>query len=137
MHGHNYVAFIECEAIADLDSVGRVVDFSTIKERVGGWIDNVWDHGFIVFDEDDEVLKALSCMPRGSEKMFSMPANPTAENMAEYLFYISAEILKDKGIMVTAVHLQETENCTACYRGEDPFSPTMHDHAKQRAYLWR
>ena len=37
-HGHNYVAYISARS-NDLDKVGRVIDFSVLKEKIGGWID--------------------------------------------------------------------------------------------------
>ena len=47
LHGHNYVLFVTVTA-PELDSLGRVIDFSIIKGLVGDWIDSKWDHGFIL-----------------------------------------------------------------------------------------
>jgi len=43
LHGHRYVAEITVES-AGLDSLGRVVDFSVIKEKVGKWVDENWEY---------------------------------------------------------------------------------------------
>lgn len=56
IHGHNYVAHIYAEG--KLDAVGRVVDFSVLKERVGGWIEDHWDHGFVRASQD-EVMRTV------------------------------------------------------------------------------
>ena len=58
-HGHRYAAEITC--VADgLDSLGRVIDFSVIKNRVGSWIDEKWDHTAILMrgDPDPAVRRA-------------------------------------------------------------------------------
>ena len=51
LHGHRYVAEITVEA-TQLNDLGMVVDFSLIKERVGKWIDENWDHNFLAHPED-------------------------------------------------------------------------------------
>ena len=111
LHGHNYVAFITAEA-EELDSVGRVIDFSVLKELVGGWIDRNWDHGCVLWAGDTEALLAVkACQP---SKIFELPNNPTAENMADFLLLIVCPaVLKETGVVVTKIVLWETENCYA------------------------
>lgn len=77
VHGHRYA--FEVEAVADqLDQVGRVIDFSVIKEVVGGWLDDQLDHGFIV-QQGDPVQVLLEEL---GQKLFVMADPPTAENLA-------------------------------------------------------
>ena len=111
LHGHNYVAFITAQADV-LDSIGRVIDFSVLKERIGGWIDREWDHGFIVWHGDEPAKAAVrSCDPF---KLFELPTNPTAENMADYLLrVVCPQELGGTGVRVVSVRLWETENCYA------------------------
>ena len=110
LHGHNYVALFT--ASAELDSLGRVIDFSVLKEKLGGWIDEKWDHGFLLWDKDDEAVGIVRQMP--GQKLFLMPLNPTAENMALYLLAVVApEVLKGTGVEITNVRVWETENCYA------------------------
>lgn len=110
LHGHNYVALVTAQAT--LDNIGRVIDFSVLKNRVGGWIDREWDHGFILWASDCEALVAVrSCSPF---KVFELPSNPTAENMADYLLQtVCPNVLSDTGVRVIGVRLWETENCYA------------------------
>src|SRR5262245_376619 len=82
LHGHNFVAFCTA-ASSDLDSVGRVIDFGVLKEKVGGWIEREWDHGFVVWEGDDEAQRALRMV--AGQKVYVLPSNPTAENLAEHL----------------------------------------------------
>lgn len=115
-HGHNYVAYFEAEA-PRLDTVGRVIDFSVLKELLGGWIDEKWDHAFIYWQDDAPMRNSLFALAgeQGKKpKMYAMPTNPTAENMAEYLLReIAPAVLFATGVRITKVTIEETENCTA------------------------
>ena len=111
LHGHNYVAIFYATA-EKLDSLGRLVDFSILKERLGGWVQEHWDHGFICHRDDRECLAALRAIPK--QKTFLLDANPTAENMAGYLLkVVSPEQLAGTGVHVVRVELWETPNCKA------------------------
>lgn len=110
LHGHNYVVLVEAEA--PLDAIGRVIDFSVLKDRIGGWIDRWWDHGFLLAEADDEVRDAVKAVPL--TKVFALPENPTAENMARFLLNVVAPAeLLGTGVTVTSVVVWETENCYA------------------------
>jgi 6-pyruvoyltetrahydropterin/6-carboxytetrahydropterin synthase len=111
LHGHNYVAFIHAEA-PQLDAIGRVIDFSVLKEKIGGWIDAHWDHGFVYHKDDTATEQALAHIQ--PQKKFPMPDNPTAENMAKYLLLeVCPAQLAGTGVTVTKVVLWETENAFA------------------------
>lgn len=111
-HGHNYVAWIH--AISDeLDPLGRIIDFSVLKEKLGGWIDINWDHTFIVYEKDIDLIKDLGKHHK-NKPMWVSPFNPTAENMAEWILKeVSPMVLKGTGVTVYHVELYETENCKA------------------------
>jgi len=109
-HGHNYVAWFHAEANG-LDDIGRVIDFSILKERLGKWIDNNWDHTFIIYEHDTELI-AISERLSVNKKCFFAKFNPTAENMAGYLLREICPILfKDTNIRIVKIELYETENC--------------------------
>lgn len=112
VHGHNYDVHLVAEA-AKLDSIGRVIDFSVLKERVGGWIEEHWDHTFLVCDKDEELIKMLYAVSRKKEP-FLCPFNPTAEQMADYLLrHICPQVLAGTGVTITKVIIYETVNCYA------------------------
>jgi len=126
LHGHNYVAFITARADeleSPLDDVGRVIDFSVIKDIIGRWIDVHWDHGFILYREDEAGRTALKtfgseCHRLGQkpkhQKIYLLPYNPTAENMARYLLtVVCPHQFLSHSITVTKVLVWETENCYA------------------------
>jgi len=95
-----------------LDTLGRVIDFSVLKEKFGGWIDEHWDHGFIYYDKDKEMEKALNMIE--GQKKYALPYNPTAENLAKYLFQVIApELVSDTDIFISKIVIWETENAFA------------------------
>jgi 6-pyruvoyltetrahydropterin/6-carboxytetrahydropterin synthase len=108
LHGHNYVALVTVAA-DDLDEVGRVVDFSVVKQLVGGFIDDQYDHRFLVNRTDPraEYLTALDKTVR------VVDFNPTAENLAAELMAASRRVLAPLSLIVTGVTLWETENAYA------------------------
>lgn len=124
MHGHNYVAHIEVEMDPNsevgikhrdtrLDDIGRVIDFSVIKERIGTWIETFWDHGFIFYEKDEELrLMFQAGGVLDKQKSYALQLNPTAENMAIYLLRtVCPMLLGDIGVLAVSVELEETENC--------------------------
>ena len=112
VHGHNYYVHLFAEA-QQLDSVGRVIDFSVLKGKIGGWIDEHWDHTFLVCDRDEQLIQALTSISRNKEP-FICPFNPTAEEMAIYLLNeICPKLLAGTGVRITKVVVHETDNCYA------------------------
>ena len=110
-HGHNYVAdiFVTGE---EQDEVGRVLDFSELKKRCKGWIDDNWDHSFLISDQDENARKALEMVE--PSRFFVMPYNPTAENMAKYLLEeMCPKALEGTGATATQVRIWETEEAYA------------------------
>lgn len=109
LHGHNYVVFFHAEAEA-LDALGRVIDFGVLKAKLAPWIEENWDHGMILWKSDAEALAVVSQLQ--GQKVFELPTNPTAENMALYLLHeVAPRQLQGTGVTITRVVLWETENC--------------------------
>lgn len=73
LHGHRY-ALEATFAAANLDKLGRVVDFAVIKEVLGAWIMEHWDHATILFDKDKALGKAISNVT--GQKIFTCPKTP-------------------------------------------------------------
>jgi 6-pyruvoyltetrahydropterin/6-carboxytetrahydropterin synthase len=108
VHGHRYRADITCSA-ASLDEVGRVIDFSVIKQVVGGWLDFHWDHGFIA-EDSDPIIEFLQAQ---DSKYYMVPFSPTAENLAVYLLTHAKILLAEHGVEVLHVRLHETPTAFA------------------------
>lgn len=115
-HGHNYTIYAEAKC-EELDSIGRVIDFSEIKRILGTWLEDNWDHGFICNIEDTEAIEIFSnAVSSVDQKLYVMPYNPTAENMAKYLVEeICPDLFEDGGIVITKITVHETDNCSAAY----------------------
>lgn len=113
-HGHRYKAEIEVSA-PSLDALGRVIDFGKIKELVGQWIDDNWDHAFL-FNRNDTAT-ALFLM-ENKFRRYEMSCNPTAENMAKELAGIARHKLDPYMMDVIRVRIWETPNCFAEWRPE-------------------
>lgn len=110
-HGHNYVAdfFVTGE---EVDEVGRVLDFADLKVRTKTWIDQNWDHSFLVFEQDQNAIDALEAVKPC--RLFKMPYNPTAENMARYLLEeMCPKVLAGSGARATSVRIWETDEAYA------------------------
>jgi 6-pyruvoyltetrahydropterin/6-carboxytetrahydropterin synthase len=132
LHGHNYRIHFVCIAKSELlplDDIGRVIDFSVIKERLCMWIENNWDHKFLAW-ERDPVLQMLyyACTEEGQdsdrldefnilrESIVWTPFNPTAENMAQYLVdVIGPNQLTGTGVKLVSCRVDETMKCSATY----------------------
>ena len=111
LHGHNYEATFHASA-DQLDSLGRIIDFGVLKEKMGSWIDENWDHAMVLFEEDTEAIDAVKNL--SSQRLYLLPHNPTAENMAIYLLHqVSPRLMQGTGVTIHRVVLQETPNCSA------------------------
>ncbi len=126
LHGHRYVAEVTVSA-PELDTLGRVVDFSVLKERVGKWIEDNWDHNILLHENDPLLLAEEDCMSGTKPDKLALSIfgdknpfifigrNPTAENIAMYLHSIAVVWLPD--YKIEQVRVWETPNCSATYPG--------------------
>ncbi len=94
MHGHNWKVEAEVEA-SQLNSVGMAIDFKEIRQQVRELTD-LLDHRYLNEIEPFDKI------------------NPTAENIAAFIFNGLSETLNNEHIRVKALTLWETER--ACVR---------------------
>ena len=90
LHGHTWKAVFIVEGPVQQD--GMVCDFKVIKKLLD---DQLPDHRFL----NDEV------------------ENPTAENLAQYLFKKAGEKLAEKGLKLKTLEIWESENAAAIMEG--------------------
>ena len=110
LHGHNYRIYFRIQG-KKLDALGRVIDFSVIKRRLCTWLEEHWDHKFLLWEEDPW-LEQLAAIDRDGVR--AVPFNPTAENMAQYLLYnMGPQQLSDTEVELISVRVQETAKCSA------------------------
>jgi len=107
VHGHRYVVDVTCEAKA-LDTVGRVIDFSVIKEVFGSWIDTHLDHTIILNSSDTKLIEL--CNSVNKNPVYVVLFDPSAEYLAHHLLKIANDLLFDLHVRVTHLRLYETPN---------------------------
>ncbi len=112
LHGHNYRVYFHVAA-NELDSVGRVLDFSVIKSRLAMWLEDNYDHKFIINRKDELAHKLKALAP---DDVVLIGYNPTAENIAKHLVEVVApQQLKGTGTKLIKCEVQETRKCGAVY----------------------
>lgn len=111
LHGHNYVVEIFVSG-QEQDAVGRILDFKQLKQSIKGWLDDHWDHTFILWNKDENGLAAIrSSQPH---RVYELDSNPTAENMAIHLLdVVCPEVLQGSGATAFKVRLWESEETCA------------------------
>ncbi|WP_047549855.1 6-carboxytetrahydropterin synthase QueD [Methylotenera sp. G11] len=118
LHGHRYV--LEITLSGDIikqenaSENGMVMDFSDVKAIAKESVVNVWDHAFLVYKNDTEVLNFLNSLP--DHKTVVFPTVPTAENMALEAFRILKSKYHDtygNHLKLEKVRLYETPNSWA------------------------
>ena len=96
VHGHNYRAEVKLRG-AELDAIGLLVDFVELKRVVHAVLDRMdhqWLNDFPPFDT----------------------LNPSAENMAKYIYdEVRAALMTKEGVRVASVRLWETDTASATY----------------------
>jgi len=115
LHGHRYA--IEVTLSGDIITLenasenGMVMDFSDVKAIAKNAVVNVWDHAFLVYEHDIEILDFLNSLP--NHKTVVLPTVPTAENMAAEAFKILKSQYQDNygnHLKLEKVRLYETPN---------------------------
>ncbi len=123
LHGHNYRIYFDCKANG-LDSIGRVIDFGVIKSTLCVWLEQQWDHRFLMWEQDPMLqnLKNLSLIygednQEGEDlrnSLVPVPFNPTAENLGQFLLNtVGPSLLKNTGVVLCSVTIDETRKCSA------------------------
>ena len=117
LHGHNYrVTFkIKGDVSEDnqggLDTVGRVLDFSVIKTLLCQWLEDNWDHKFLLWQKDPWADHLYQIDRKG---LVLVPFNPTAENMAQHLLdTVGPKQLLGTECTLVSVKIEETRKCSA------------------------
>jgi len=109
LHGHNYRIYLTVEA-EQLDTVGRVMDFSVIKDKFVVWLEINWDHKFLIWEKDPFAPTLKELDPEGT---VVVGFNPTAENMGQHLVnVIGPQQLAGTNVKLVKVNIEETRKCS-------------------------
>jgi 6-pyruvoyltetrahydropterin/6-carboxytetrahydropterin synthase len=115
LHGHRYAMEItlsgEIIQTEGASEQGMVMDFSDVKHIALEKIANVWDHAFLVYRGDSEVLNFLNGIP--GHKTVVLNSVPTAENLAAEAFRVLDAAYVDvygNHLRLERVRIYETPN---------------------------
>ncbi len=115
LHGHRYALEVtlsgEIIQIEGVSEQGMVMDFSDVKDIALQKIAQVWDHAFLVYRGDSEVLDFLNGL--AGHKTVVLDSVPTAENLALAAFAILDAAYIDvygNHLRLERVRLYETPN---------------------------
>jgi 6-pyruvoyltetrahydropterin/6-carboxytetrahydropterin synthase len=118
LHGHRYALEItlagEVIEAAGRPDTGMVMDFSEVKEIARRCVVDAWDHAFLAYRGDTEVVAFLGTLP--GHKTVLLDAVPTAENLASIAFLLLEPAYQDtfgNHLRLQRVRLYETPNCWA------------------------
>ena len=111
-HGHTYRAEVFLESDT-LDSQGLVFDFTELKRRVKSWIDDNWDHSFLLNSRDTELVNGLAPASKGRIYRFD-EENPSCEVLSRVLY---TKIVELCGVSPVKVRLWESLDQYAEYSG--------------------
>lgn len=117
IHGHSWLITLTLAA-PQLDNQGMVVEFGQIKRVWRDWLDTHVDHGIMLHSGDPMIAAIQSVEP--DVRIFTLPQDPTTENVAKFLFHQAQALLEQltvgNQIHVQQVHVQETHVNAATYR---------------------
>ena len=109
LHGHRYALEASFKA-KELDQVGRIIDFGVIRDILGKWIDDNFDHNTILNLIDKKLGEEITKIT--GQKIYYMNCNPTAENIANHLLKeICPKLFANHHVECVAIKVYETPNC--------------------------
>ncbi len=112
-HGHTYRAEVFLES-PTLDGLGLVYNFTDLKERIKSWVDENWDHAFLVNSRDSELISGFADVDLVRLYTFQ-DQNPSCEVMSRVLYEKTVELCD---VVPAKVRLWESVNQFAEYHGE-------------------
>ena len=112
-HGHTYrtEVFIESQSLNDL---GLVYDFTDLKDKIKTWVDENWDHAFLVNSQDSELIAGLGGASLVRLYEFQ-DENPSCEVMSRVLYEKTIELCN---LVPAKVRLWESVNQYAEFFGD-------------------
>lgn len=138
-HGHRYVIEVFFKAPTLDPATGMVIDFGVVKDLIGTWLDEHWDHGMILQRGDEMIRFLYDQIPNHLDmseeeqakdleklkvltnpKVFVIDEPPTVENLVRIVHRQARRLLQQMGLPVTVpkVVMWETPNCKAEFESD-------------------
>jgi len=95
LHGHNWKVEVKFEK-SSLNNIGIASDFKILKSKLNK----------VLIELDHSLLNSLTPFKK---------INPSAENIARYIFNKLKSSIKQKSLILTSVSVWESENSCAIY----------------------
>lgn len=120
LHGHSFVAEV-CLGADQLDGMGLVIDFTDVGRFLKTWIDQNWDHAFIVNNDDKKLLEFLLV---NNLKVYALRTgedgeNPSVENLSKHMYKILyEEYSSHPGLIIEYVDIWESSSSYARFTYE-------------------
>ena len=118
LHGHRYAIEVTLSGSiiteAGAAEQGMIMDYSEVKRIANVALVDLWDHAFLVYCQDLDVLQFLQSLDDHKTVVLDTP--PTAENLALTAFRILDAAYRDtygNDLRLEQVRLFETPNCWA------------------------
>jgi len=118
MHGHRYIVEATVTGAVRHEpghpEHGMVIDFAALKEILVSEIADPWDHAFLAYRDDRDVVALLAALP--DHKTVLLDAVPTAENLAAIAAAKLEKALEARygaRVRLLRLRLYETPNCWA------------------------
>lgn len=119
LHGHRYRVTVgvlgAVKRSKGKPDEGMVIDFGDLKAILMDKIDTVFDHNAMFYKNDPALRGLLATQKFQSKRIQLVPFIPTAEKIAEHFFQILELPLKNKGILLEWVKINETPSSSAIY----------------------
>jgi len=117
IHGHTYR--VDFTMRGELNERGMVVDFGKVAQILRAVLvedeDTAWDHALIVY-EHDPLAKTFQQLAAEGLRVRRVPAEPTAENMTEWLWQMLQGKLRDQEPSAVLVEIAVWETATSVAR---------------------
>lgn len=118
IHGHRYALEITLIGtpikLPGSSNNGMLMDFSDVKSIAMSSLIDIWDHAFLVFQDDTKVIELLSEI--SDHKTVVLDRIPTVENMVAIAFEILQPLYVQRfgnNLKLTKLRLYETPTCWA------------------------